>query len=151
MMCAGMAMKRCMRVRLHWVQRQVFASFATWRSLPVKFILRATRSQLLAQATGWDAKVVTVQVVRRLSSTSDGSRRGVRGIGATKAALAAGSFLMSVGSRPLRWVRCDHLSNVGCARAALLWSTRGLPGCKRPCHADAALPFPSLGSATSLA
>ena len=121
----GLIFQRRVRVRLHGVYGQIFASLTTWRRLPVKIMLRSTRSQLLAQGTRRDAKVVTVQV-------GGGCLRHQMGVVAENQESARSEvrprvgFMARVGSRLRGRVLCDLLGSVGCAKAVLLWCARGL-------------------------
>jgi hypothetical protein len=105
-----------------WANLYVFHNVATSAN---QIMLRSTRSQLLAQGTRRDAKVVIVQV-------GGGCLRHQMGVavengdsGRLEVRLRA-AFTKRVGSRPRGRVFCDLLGSVGCAKAVLLWCIRRL-------------------------
>lgn len=88
-------------------------------------MLRSTRSQLLAQGTRRDAKVVIGQV----GGGCPRHQMGVvveNGESARPEVRLRAAFMARVGSRPRGKVLCGLLSSVGCAKAVLLWCTQGL-------------------------
>lgn len=132
----------------HRAWRQIFSSLAAARRRPATIMLRATRSQLLAQESGRDAKGVTEKAERgvclrhRAGLVGNGTRRDGRSCGCEQRLMAR------VRCCARRAVLCGLVGCVGDVEAACPGGYRAQEGFKVKVNSAMLKRLPHLGSAS---